>query len=197
MSYLVFLWSLDHPQTNFRTTNSIAFKLHPINQTVTNRAARNWFRAPKRLQFVTFWKFLSLTENAGGHRSKGIDHIYGVQNWWSEWFSTWRTQTDRQIVRRAPDHMPSLAATIHDLPLTTAKYQGEINLNSLLLRFKSRLTLQCSSISNNWGGGGGGGGGGGTGSRGVRVGGIQCNSISIQFKISYCCIQYNQKSISW
>ena len=41
--------------------------------------------------------------------------------------------TDRQIVRRAPDHMPSLAATIHDLPLTTAKYQGEVN--SLLLRF--------------------------------------------------------------
>ena len=38
----------------------------------------------------------------------------------------------RQIVRRAPDHMPSLAATIHDLPLTTAKYQGEVN--SLLLR---------------------------------------------------------------
>ena len=39
----------------------------------------------------------------------------------------------RQIVRRAPDHMPSLAATIQDLPLTTAKYQGEVN--SLLLRF--------------------------------------------------------------
>ena len=38
-----------------------------------------------------------------------------------------------EIVRRAPDHMPSLAATIHDLPLTTAKYQGEVN--SLLLRF--------------------------------------------------------------
>ena len=39
----------------------------------------------KALQFVTFWKFLSLTENTGEHRSKDIDHIYGVQNWWSEW----------------------------------------------------------------------------------------------------------------
>ena len=37
------------------------------------------------LQFVTFWKFLSLTENTGEHRSKDIDHIYGVQIWWSEW----------------------------------------------------------------------------------------------------------------
>ena len=43
MSYLSFLWSL-----KFRTTNSIAFKLHLINETVTNRAALNWFRAPKR-----------------------------------------------------------------------------------------------------------------------------------------------------
>ena len=42
----------------------------------------------KALQFVTFWKFLSLTENTGEHRSKDIDHIYGVQNWWSEWSQT-------------------------------------------------------------------------------------------------------------
>ena len=42
----------------------------------------------KALQFVTFWNFLSFTENAGEHRSKDIDHIYGVQNWWSEWSQT-------------------------------------------------------------------------------------------------------------
>ena len=36
------------PTGLFRTTNSIAFKLDPINETVTNRAAWNWFRAPKR-----------------------------------------------------------------------------------------------------------------------------------------------------
>ena len=42
----------------------------------------------KALQFVTFWNFLSLIENTGEHRSKGIDHIYGVQNWWSEWSQT-------------------------------------------------------------------------------------------------------------
>ena len=39
----------------------------------------------KALQFVIFWKLLSLTENTGEHRSKHIDHIYGVQIWWSEW----------------------------------------------------------------------------------------------------------------
>ena len=83
MSYLVFLWSLDYPLTNSRTTNSIAFKLHPINQTVTNghkSRCSELISGTKALQFVTFWKFLSLTENAGEHRSKGIDHIYGVQN---------------------------------------------------------------------------------------------------------------------
>ena len=42
----------------------------------------------KALQFVTFWKFLSLTENTGEHWSKGIDRINGVQNWWSEWSQT-------------------------------------------------------------------------------------------------------------
>ena len=39
----------------------------------------------KALQFVTSSKFLSLTENTGEHRSKDIDHIHGVQKWWSEW----------------------------------------------------------------------------------------------------------------
>ena len=42
----------------------------------------------KALQFVTFWKFLYLTENAGEHRSKGTDHIYGVHYLWSEWSKT-------------------------------------------------------------------------------------------------------------
>ena len=42
----------------------------------------------KALQFVTFWKILSLTKNTGEHRSKSIDHIYGVQNGWSEWSQT-------------------------------------------------------------------------------------------------------------
>ena len=36
------------PTDLFRTTNSIAFILQPINETVTNHAALNWFRAPKR-----------------------------------------------------------------------------------------------------------------------------------------------------
>ena len=45
------------PTDLFRTTNSIAFKLHPINQTVTNRAAQNWFRAPKRFNLWLSEKF--------------------------------------------------------------------------------------------------------------------------------------------
>ena len=126
---------------SFSTTHFIVLMLRAIITTVTNRAALNWFRAPKHfwrseeksiwchflticgplttytqifdhsfhcinatginqnshksrcsqlisgtkaLQFVTFWKFLSLTENTGEHRSKDIDHIYGVQIWWSE-----------------------------------------------------------------------------------------------------------------
>ena len=43
------LFMVPRPLTDeFRTTNSIAFILHPINETVTNRAALNWFRAQKR-----------------------------------------------------------------------------------------------------------------------------------------------------
>ena len=41
-----------------RTTNSIAFILLPINETVTNRAVLNWFRAPKRFNLWlsgNFW----------------------------------------------------------------------------------------------------------------------------------------------
>ena len=48
--------------------------------------ARSHIWGTEALQFVTFWKFLSFTENTGEHRSKGIDHIYGVQIWWSTIF---------------------------------------------------------------------------------------------------------------
>ena len=41
------------PTDQFWTTSSIAFKLHPINETFTNRAAPNWFRAPKRFRILT------------------------------------------------------------------------------------------------------------------------------------------------
>ena len=43
------LFVVPRPHThNFLTTHFITFILHPINETVTNRAALNWFRAPKR-----------------------------------------------------------------------------------------------------------------------------------------------------
>ena len=51
------------PTDLFRTTYSIAFKLHPINETVTNRASLNWFWEPKRFNlwlseiFVSHWEY--------------------------------------------------------------------------------------------------------------------------------------------
>ena len=84
MSYLGFLTTRrlipDHSFHCIQTTSS---KRNGHKSRCTERIS-----GTKALQFVTFWKFLSLTENAGEHRSKGIDHIYGVQNWWSEWSQT-------------------------------------------------------------------------------------------------------------
>ena len=84
ISYLDYFWSLDHPQTKSG---------HLIQSTSNKRNGHKsrcseLISGTKALQFVTFWKFLSFTENAGEHRSKGINHIYGVQIWWSEWSQT-------------------------------------------------------------------------------------------------------------
>ena len=73
---------------SFSATLFIELMLRAIIKTVTNRAALNCFSGTKALQFVTFWKLLSLTENTGEHRSKDKDHIYGIQIWWSEWSRT-------------------------------------------------------------------------------------------------------------
>ena len=62
----------------------------------------------KALQFVTFRKFLSLTENAGEHRSKDTDHIYGVENWWSEWSHT-KIFHSRNYFQRVIGHYTMLA----------------------------------------------------------------------------------------
>ena len=77
------------------TTHTLIFDLsfHCIHATCNNQnrhksRCSELISGTKALQFVTFWKLLSLTENAGEHRSKGLDHIYGVQNWWSEWSKT-------------------------------------------------------------------------------------------------------------
>ena len=66
-----------------------------INQNGHKSRCSELISGTKALQFVTFWKFLSLTENTGELWSKDIDHIYGVQIWWSEWsqitiFHSWR-----------------------------------------------------------------------------------------------------------
>ena len=42
----------------------------------------------KALQFVIFGNFLSLTENAGEHWSKGTGHKYRVHISWPEWSRT-------------------------------------------------------------------------------------------------------------
>ena len=84
MSYLGLLWSLDHPQTN--SVPLLPFHSYYIQQTKRSQIALLWTDSGHQSASICdFLKILPFTENAGEHRSKGIDDIRGVQNWWSEW----------------------------------------------------------------------------------------------------------------
>ena len=83
------LFVVPGPPTDwFRTTNSIAFKLHSVNETVTNRVALIWFWAPKRFNLWLSENFVSHRECRRASIQRHRSHIWGP----------------KLMVRVVPDH---------------------------------------------------------------------------------------------